>query len=265
MATWDPERYLRFADERGRPFVELIGRVPGRPSTIVDLGCGPGQLTRVLRARWPGARVLGVDSSPEMIARARADSDDPLASYELADAASWRPDAPVDLIVSNAMFQRVPGALEVIRTLLPHVAPGGAFALQVPHNFHMPSHELLHAIASREPYAAHTAGLHEARGTGVEAYLELFAGEGWSVDAWETTYFHVLDPEGRFGDDAVLAWVSGTGLRPVLDTLADTPELQQAFLDEYAATLRQAYPRRRWGTLLPFRRIFAVAHKASPA
>ncbi len=252
MTTWDPERYLRFADERGRPFVDLISRVPGSPASIVDLGCGPGQLTRVLRARWPGATVLGVDSSAEMIAKAVADSDDPLASYVQADAARWEPTEPVDLIVSNAMFQWVPDQLSVIRRLRTSVAPGGSFAIQVPNNFAMPSHRLLHTIASREPYGEHTTGLHEARGTDPGTYLDLFAEVGWSVDAWETTYQHVLQ-----GDDPVFTWISGTGARPILQALPGG--LRERFVDEYKAALREAYPQKPWGTVLPFQRTFVVA------
>ena len=254
MPTWDPDRYLRFADERGRPFVDLISRVPTAPATIVDLGCGPGQLTRVLRARWPEASVLGVDASSEMIARARRDNEDERASYVEADASAWAPAAPVDLIVSNAMFQWVPDQLAVIWRLLAHVAPGGAFALQVPDNFAMPSHQRLHAISSREPYAAHTVGLHDARGTGPAAYLELFAAEGWSVDAWATTYLHVLP-----GDDPVFDWISGTGARPILQALPD--DLREEFVTTYKAALREAYPARPWGTVLPFTRTFAVARR----
>ncbi|MET0822525.1 MAG: methyltransferase domain-containing protein, partial [Aeromicrobium sp.] len=117
MTIWDPNRYLRYADERSRPFVDLVTRVQGEPRSIVDLGCGPGHLTAVLRDRWPEATVLGVDSSVEMIERARAEDADPLASYELADVSTWEPPAPVDLIVSNALFQWVPDRLDVIERL----------------------------------------------------------------------------------------------------------------------------------------------------
>ena len=161
MPTWDPDRYLRFADERGRPFVDLISRVPTAPATIVDLGCGPGQLTRVLRARWPEASVLGVDASSEMIARARRDNEDDRASYVEADVSAWAPAGPVDLIVSNAMFQWVPDQLAVIRRLLAHVAPGGAFALQVPDKVEI----LVRPLQRRHEHAEHAvAGLDRERG-----------------------------------------------------------------------------------------------------
>lgn len=254
MTTWDPARYLQYADERSRPFVELVARVDGLPRTIVDLGCGPGHLTAVLRGRWPDATILGVDSSPEMIERARADHDDPRTSYELADVTAWSPPQPVDLIVSNALFQWVPEQLAVIDRLRGHVAPGGTFALQTPHNYAAPSHRLLDEIASRAPYGELTEGLHEDRGTAAATYLDLFARVGWTADAWETTYLHVLQ-----GDDPVFEWISGTGARPVLEALPDG--LREQFVTEYRRALREAYPARPWGTVLPFARVFAVARR----
>ena len=154
------------------------------------------------------------------------------------------------------MFQWVPDQLEVIRRLAGHVAPGGAFALQVPNNFDAPSHVLLHELASRAPYVEHTTGVLGPRGTDPQEYVELFAGIsdglGWSVDVWETTYLHVLT-----GEDPVFSWISGTGARPVLQALPD--DLRDRFVEEYKAALREAYPTEPWGTLFPFTRVFAVA------
>lgn len=254
MATWDPRRYLQYADERSRPFIDLIARIEGEPRTIVDLGCGPGHLTAVLRSRWPDATVVGVDSSPEMIERAQADHDDPLASYVLADVATWEPDEPVDLMVSNALFQWVPDQLAVIERLSQHIAPGGTFAVQTPNNYAGASHRLLDEIASRPPYAELTEGLHEDRGTPAEVYLDLFTTAGWTTDAWHTTYLHVLQ-----GEDPVFEWIAGTGARPVLNALPD--ELRAAFVTEYRQALREAYPAQPWGTVLPFDRVFTVARR----
>jgi trans-aconitate 2-methyltransferase len=254
MTSWDPNRYLRYADERSRPFVELVARVQTQPRTIVDLGCGPGHLSAVLRARWPEATVLGVDSSVDMVERARADGADPLVSYELADVAAWQPPEPVDLMVSNALFQWVPDRLAAIERLADHVLPGGAFALQTPNNYSEPSHRLLAEVASRPAYRELTGGLHEDRGTAPQTYLDLFSRLGWEVDAWETTYLHVLQ-----GEDPVLDWISGTGARPVLAALPGG--LREQFVAEYGAALREAYPSRPWGTVMPFTRVFAAARR----
>jgi trans-aconitate 2-methyltransferase len=254
VTSWDPGRYLQFAGDRSRPFVDLVGRVEGAPETIVDLGCGPGHLTAVLRARWPAAAIHGVDSSPDMIDRARADSADDRATYELADVATWTAPRPVDLLISNALFQWVPDQLAVITRLADLVAPGGTFALQVPRNYDAPSHRLLHEISAAPPFGLHTEGLHADRGTDPAAYLELFTGLGWATDVWETTYLHVLP-----GDDPVFDWISGTGARPILQALPDG--LREDFVEAYKAALREAYPARPWGTVLPFTRTFAVARR----
>lgn len=254
MTSWDPTKYLRYADERSRPFVELVARIDGQPETIVDLGCGPGHLTAVLRARWPDASVIGVDSSPDMIDRARADGTDPNASYVLADVTTWEPPAPVDLIVSNALFQWVPDRLAVIRRLMDHVRPGGTFALQTPHNYTEPSHRLLTEVASQPQFRQLTEGLHDDRGTDPGVYLDLFTAAGWATDAWETTYLHVLQ-----GADPVFDWISGTGARPVLAALP-TP-LRDEFVAQYRSALREAYPAGPWGTVMSFARVFAVARR----
>ncbi|MBC7631221.1 methyltransferase domain-containing protein [Aeromicrobium sp.] len=261
MTAWDPARYLQFADDRSRPFIDLVARIEGDPASIVDLGCGPGHLTAVLRGRWPAAEILGVDSSEEMLDVAVSANADDHASYELADVAAWIPPEPVDLIVSNALFQWVPEQLPVIGRLIAAVAPGGTFALQVPNNYAGPSHTLLHDISSRGPYASHTEGLHDNRATPPEAYLDLFSRLGWATDVWETTYLHVLGTGGPHGDDPVFDWISGTGARPILQALPDG--LREEFIETYKSALREAYPARSWGTVLPFTRTFAVARRRS--
>jgi len=189
-----------------------------------------------------------------MIERANADNADERATYELADVATWTSTTPVDLIVSNALFQWVPDQLAVIDRLAGLVAPGGTFALQVPSNYDAPSHTLLHGISAQPPYDEHTAGLHGDRSTQPEAYLDLFQARGWTVDVWQTTYFHVLQ-----GEDPVFDWISGTGARPILQALPDG--LREEFVAAYKAALHEAYPARPWGTVMPFTRTFAVARR----
>lgn len=255
MATWDPTRYLSFADERSRPFAELLSRVDVKASRIADLGCGPGHLTPLLRARWPNATIEGVDSSTEMIERANADNADPDVTYVEADLQDWTVEPPVDLVVSNAAFQWVPGHLELLPRLSDQVAPGGVFAFSVPGNFGQPSHRLLDELAATEPFVDHTVDRAKPGSHDASTYLDLFAGRGWAVDAWETTYLHVLQ-----GEDPVYTWISGTGARPVLQALPD--DLRPEFVRRFKAALRDAYPAHEWGTLLPFRRIFVVARRS---
>lgn len=258
--TWDPERYLTYADERGRPFVELVARIAADdPRTVLDLGCGPGNLTGLLADRWPGADVRGLDSSPEMIARARR-ADDRIA-FEVADLRDWAStgeDRTVDVLVSNATLQWVPEHLDLLPRLVARVRPGGWFAFQVPGNFDEPSHTIRRDLAAEAPYAPHTAGVAVPASHDPAAYLDVLAGLGCAVDAWETTYLHVLA-----GADPVFTWVSGTGARPTLQALPD--DLRPEFEAEFKRRLREAYPEHEYGVVLPFRRIFVVARVPTTA
>lgn len=252
--TWDPAQYERYAGERSRPFFELLGRVAAeRPRRVADLGCGTGALTATLAERWPHALVEGVDRSPEMIAEAAARAVPGRLRFAAADLRDWRPDAPLDVVVSNATLQWVPEHVDLLPAWVAALAPGGWLAFQVPGNDRSPSHVILDELRSSARWRGALAGA--APGPRVrepEEYLVELAGLGCSVDAWETTYLHVLA-----GPDPVLEWVKGTALRPVLTSLAG--EEREAFLAEYGARLREAYPARPFGTVLPFRRLFVVA------
>ena len=251
---WDPDQYRRFAGERGRPFFELIARVGAEaPGYVADLGCGPGNLTAVLAERWPDAEVTGVDSSPEMIAAAEADQAGRRLSFTLGDLRDWQPGRPPDVVVSNAALQWVPDHLEVISRWAGLLAAGGWLAFQVPGNYDQPSHVVLRELAGSDRWRPLLDGVQLNRqSASPEEYLHLLAQAGCEVDAWETTYLHVLP-----GEDAVLEWYRGTGLRPVLTALE--PELAAEFAAEYGRRARAAYPPAPYGTVLPFRRVFAVA------
>lgn len=251
---WDPTSYLRFGDERARPFFDLVARIRlDEPATVVDLGCGPGTLTESLALRWPTALVIGIDSSPEMIDAAQSLATDRL-TFTAGDLASWTPDRRVDVVVSNAALQWVPEHRSLLPRLVDAVAPGGCLAFQVPGNFAAPSHVLLHELAADDRFAAYTAGLQRPAAAGGAEYVADLWALGLQVDAWETTYLHILP-----GPDAVFEWISGTGARPILQALPD--DLRATFAAEYRARLRLAYPPQPFGTVLPFRRIFAVARK----
>ncbi len=250
--TWDPDRYLTYADERGRPFVELLARVGAAgPRQVVDLGCGPGNLTGLLAERWPDAHVVGLDSSREMIEKARGLGQ--RVDYDVADLRDWRPERPVDVLVSNATLQWVPAHLELLPSLVAAVAPGGWFAFQVPGNFDEPSHTIRRELAAEAPYAMFTAGVAVPDSHDPPDYYDALTAAGCAPDTWETTYLHVLS-----GSDPVFTWVSGTGARPTLQALPE--DLRASFETEFKRRLAAAYPVRADGTvLLPFRRVFAVA------
>jgi trans-aconitate 2-methyltransferase len=256
MHGWDPDRYLTYAGERGRPFLDLLARVGATdPRRVVDLGCGPGNLTELLADRWPGAGVLGVDASPAMIERAVAAGG--RARYEVEDLREWMaPDGGVDVLVSNAALQWVPGHLDLLPRLYDAVAPSGWLAFQVPGNFEEPSHTIRRELAAEPAYAAHTRDVTVPASHDPEVYLDALLRLDAEVDAWETTYLHLLT-----GDDPVFTWVSGTGARPTLEALPD--DLRPGFEQEFRRRLRKAYPPRDGRVMLPFRRVFVVARRPS--
>lgn len=262
--TWDPKQYAKFSDHRSRPFGDLMARVGAvAPRMVADLGCGNGPLTLTLADRWPGARIVGVDSSPQMLESARALDSAGRVEWVEGDLAEWDiaslGQAP-DVIVTNATLQWVPEHLGRLGGWVEALSAGGWFAMQVPANFDAPSHQLMRAAAQDHPAAEQLAPRLARQGVAEPAtYLQALEVLGCEVDVWETTYHQVLDPLGK-QDSPVLEWVRGTGLRPVLDTLVDEEE-RAAFLADYDARLRAAYPRTAAGVIFPFRRIFAVAHK----
>lgn len=268
--AWDPAQYLRHAGHRARPFTDLLARVPGLPGEstpgrprIADLGCGPGNVTALLAERWPTAHITGYDNSPDMLDKALVEYEGPTAGggrldFRHADVRTWTPEAPYDLIVSNATLQWVPGHPDRFADWTAALAPGGTFAFQVPGNFTAPSHRLMRDLAHSARWRGRLAETlrHEDAVLAPAAYLERLTALGCAADVWETTYIHLLT-----GEDPVLDWVKGTGLRPVLTALADDPEARDAFIADYRTALREAYPAGPHGTPFPFRRIFAVARK----
>ena len=253
--SWNPERYLAFGDQRTRPAIDLLARVPLASATrIADLGCGPGNSTRLLLERWPEAQVTGVDGSSDMLARAAASG--VAATWVEADIVAWAPDAPLDLIYSNAALHWLDGHATLLPRLLSRLRPQGVLAVQMPRNFEAPSHTLLREIARNGPWAGRLAGFLESSPVAAPGwYYDLLAPHAATVDIWETVYLHVLD-----GDDPVLRWTRSTALRPVMDAL--TEKNFAALEAAYAARLREAYPRRSDGrTQFPFRRLFMVAQR----
>ena len=259
MPSWDPAQYLRFADARARPFADLLHRIDATdPRSVVDLGCGPGTLTAELARRWPAAVVTGVDSSPEMIRRARAEAAGDRPVFVLGDLREVVLPPDLDVLVTNATLQWVPDHLSLLDTWLDALADGGWLALQVPGNAGAPEHRAIIDLAGEPRYAgAAAAALERPLGAEPGEYLQALSRPGVSVDVWETTYLHVLP-----GADPVLEWLRGTGARPVLDALtAVDPGLAAAFTEDLRARLRRTHPGGPGGTVLPFRRVFAVAHR----
>jgi trans-aconitate 2-methyltransferase len=256
--VWDAGQYLRFGGERARPFFDLVAQVgAASPRYVADLGCGPGNLTVALAERWPEATVVGVDNSPEMIAAADATVPRKAGlSFEVGDVRDWRPERLLDVLVCNAVLQWVPGHDELLLRWADLLAPGGWLAFQLPGNFDQPSHAIVAELARSPRWRSLLADAELNRQAGDPAeYVALLARPGFEVDAWETCYLHILH-----GENPVLEWTKGSTLRPVLSAL--DAEQADAFLRDYGERVREAYPPLPFGTVFPFRRVFAVVHRA---
>ncbi len=252
--AWNPDQYLQFASQRLRPARDLLGAIfLERPRHITDLGCGPGNVTALLHARWPEAALVGVDRDPAMLARARQDY--PALEWRQGDAATWVPDGPQDLIFSNAALHWLGDHDRLFPRLMDCLAPGGVLAVQMPANFQAPSHALIRALAARPPWADLLAGAAMGGVAEVEDYYRLLAPLSGHLDLWTSEYWQALE-----GANPVLGWLQGTTLVPYLAPL--DPAGRQAFLGALGDELARAYPPDGAGvTLYPFRRLFLVAHK----
>ncbi|MFA7429687.1 MAG: trans-aconitate 2-methyltransferase [Rhodospirillaceae bacterium] len=254
--SWDPALYLKYGGERTRPAADLLARVPViDPLQVVDLGCGPGNSTALLAARWPSAHVTAIDSDHAMLDRAWRSG--PRCRYLQADITTWQPDQPPDVIFSNAVLHWLDDHATLFPRLMRLLPPGGVLAVQMPCNFEAPSHALLRQVARSGPWAKTLEPLLRDKPVAEpEIYHRWVAPLSSALEIWETTYLVRLS-----GADPVLSWVRGTALRPLLDALDD--KAAGMYEATYAERLREAYPREADGvTLFPFRRLFIVATRA---
>lgn len=256
---WDPAQYDRYKAWRERPANDLIAQIPAdlQPREVWDLGCGTGEQAALFKRRWPDATVHGLDTSPDMLAKGRARPE--AVDWVEGDAATWTPERPADLIFTNAALQWLPDHAGLFPRLAGFLAPGGVLACQMPVSYVGEQHRLLRETAVDGPWAGRLAGVAGVRPLGEPAdYYDWLAPVCAQVDVWTTTYLHALE-----GEDAVLEWMAGTGLRPYLQAFSSETE-RATFLDAYRARLSRAFPRRADGTtLFAFQRLFLVARARS--
>lgn len=257
MADWNARAYRRFESERSRPAVDLLAHVPsGRRKRVVDLGCGPGNSTQALAERYPEADIAGLDTSPDMLAAARARL--PKVTFIQGDLQDWR-DGPADLIMANAVLHWVPDHVAVMTRLTRQLGPLGCLAVQMPDNEDEPTHVLMREIAAEPPFReklAQSARVRETIGSFAD-YDQALSPVCADIDIWRTVYVHRLG-----GPDAIVAWLESAGLRPFLAPL--TTEERADFLTRYRAAIASAYPpRAQGGVLLPFPRLFIVATRSA--
>jgi len=254
MADWSPATYLKFEDERTRPARDLLAQVRlAQPRQIVDMGCGPGNSTELLVERFPAARVLGLDSSPNMLAEARIRL--PQANFETADAETWLPRPDVDLVFANAIYQWVPDHLAILPRVLEALPEGAVLAVQMPDNLGEPTHRLMAEVAQSGPWAEKLRDAPRQPLAPVATFYAALRPFARRLDIWHTVYNHVLDDAA-----AIVEWVRATGLRRFVDPLGAAE--RQAFLDRYLVRVAAAYPPAPDGkVLLRFPRLFFVAQR----
>lgn len=252
--TWSPAQYTKFEDERTRPVRDLVAQIPLLDARhAVDLGCGPGNSTQVLLARFPQAHVTGMDSSPQMIDAAKKRLPD--VPFAVADIATWQPPQPQDVILSNATLQWLPDHAALMPRLIHMLAPGGCLAVQMPDNLDEPSHRLMREVAASGPWASKLtqAAIARAARQSADWYYRVLKPHAARGDVWITTYHHPLA-----GAAAIVEWFKSTGLKPYIDPLNAAE--RSDFLALYESEIAKAYPAQGDGTvLLPFPRLFFVA------
>ncbi len=256
MPSWNPDQYLKFASERTQPSIDLAARINvGNPESIIDIGCGPGNSTQVLRQRWPGAKISGLDSSVDMINKAKEESPD--IDWITADALSFPFSKKYDIVFSNAAIQWIPDHEILLPRLLKILNEGGALAVQVPENFDSPLHQALLAVSSNPKWSRLTSGAeklityHTA-----EYYYDILSLTSEKSDIWETTYYHVLSSHA-----ALVEWYKETGMRPFLERLPDESSRKEFESEVLAKCVREYRIQNNGKVIYPFKRVFFISYR----
>ena len=255
MQEWNSANYLKFGDERTQPSRDLVTRLAAlNPSSIVDLGCGPGNSTHVLHQQWPSSKLVGIDNSEPMLKAARESL--PNADFRLQDLSLWRPSQKFDLVFSNAAFQWLPNHSELLPRLFEAVVANGVFAFQIPSRKYALIRSLMMDISRDKAWdhrmqSARTALTMEEPGF----YYDLLVPLSSRIDIWETEYYHILESHV-----ALVDWMASTGLRPFLAGLNE--EESAKFVDRLVRRVGEEYPLQSNGNVLfPFRRTFVIAYR----
>ncbi len=256
MHSWNATTYLQFKNERTRPAVNLACRIPlDDPKTVLDIGCGPGNSTAVLRERFPNAKIIGIDNAPDMIEKAKESY--PEMSFLCIDADEYIATVgeKFDVVFSNACMQWLPDHKALLPKWMGLVKKGGVLAVQMPNNYGEPIHQIIEAITTSEKWQPHFRIMREKNILSVAEYYDSLAENAVHVDLWETAYYHTLSTQ-----QDLLEWYRGTGLRPYLDQLSD--DAKTDFEDDFLAAVKEAYSLQTDGSILfRFPRLFFVAVK----
>lgn len=258
MADWNPGLYLRFERERTQPVRDLVARLEVRePSRILDIGCGPGNSTAVLKERWPRASVTGLDKSRAMIEKARRSRTD-VEWLEVDAASDLSHLGTFDVVLANASLQWLPNHEALLPRLFRCVGPGGALAVQIPQFDLMPSAEAIRQTTRQAEYESFFSDFDEAlHRLDDPAYYDVLSASSRALDLWVTHYYHVMEDHA-----AIVEWMKSTALRTYLDRLPSSQ--QEPFLAAVLERLKQVYPTQRDGRVLfIFKRLFFIAYRAA--
>ena len=256
MPTWNSVQYSKFINERTQPAYDLASKINiVNPKSIVDVGCGPGNSTRVLKEFWPTAKTSGFDSSHEMLKQAKTSALE--VDWFQSTVENWNPSGSYDIIFSNAVLQWVQSHDKLLPRLLDMLNDNGALAVQLPAHYNSPLHKQLIDVAKMPKWEEYTVkacnllSLHPP-----SYYYDLLEPITSHVDIWETQYFHVMDDV-----QSILEWFRGTGLRPFLEAMPDKKS-RVAFEQDVLEKYKSSYAIQKNGNVLfPFNRFFFIGYK----
>lgn len=254
MSDWDSVQYLKFKNERTQPALDLANRVNvEKPTKIIDIGCGPGNSTEILRRRYPDAKILGIDSSENMIAAARKRYSD--IEFQLCDAGRELDSIKekFDIVFSNACIQWIPEHKTLLRNMMSLLKEGGAMAVQIPMNYDEPIHRIILQTAASEKWSGKFSEKRAFYNLSPGGYFDVLSEISSGLSMWQTTYFHIMNSH-----EDIMEWYRATGMRPYLNALSDSDKAE--FESDVKREIIKAYPEQKNGKIIfRFPRLFFIA------
>jgi trans-aconitate 2-methyltransferase len=257
MDNWNPNKYLQFKNERTQPAIDLVEKIDiNEPKNIIDIGCGPGNSTQILINKWPNSMVIGLDSSRNMIEKARKDY--PYQMWIHDDAENIHDDKKYSIVFSNASLQWMEDHKVLIPKLWKIVGDNGVFAAQIPKFETMPINSAIQNVLRKELWEKSIKNNFWANKTlhNLDYYYEIFSTFTEEIILWETHYFHILPSM-----QGIIDFVHSTALKPYLEELKTDKE-KRKFENDILKECRKYYKEQSNGKVLfPFERMFMIAYK----
>ena len=256
MADWDSAQYLKFNKERTQPSIDLANRIPLlKPKKIIDIGCGPGNSTKVLFDKYPNANILGVDYSENMLDKASENY--PMIKFSAFDASSdtWNLDNDYDIVFSNACIQWIPNHNELLRKMMNLLNDGGILAVQIPIQYNEPIYEIMKKVVSSQNQENRFSYSNPLNILNDSEYYDILSEISKDFEIWTTTYYHRMKNHRD-----IVEWYKSTALKPYLDRLDEAE--QKVFLEDvYREVLTQYKTQANGEIILRFPRLFFIGKK----